>query len=114
MTDIDSSGNAPIVATKAYVDSRITSDGLVVPRATFDHIGGIKLGGDIIGMDSQGRISVAKASHTPSHIQSYGLVRIAPPEFTIDAASDAYDDSAQDIPYVVTVSQAKNVATKAM
>lgn len=114
VTDIDSSGNAPIVATKAYVDSRITSDGLVVPRATFDNIGGIKLGGDIIGMDSQGRISVAKASHTSSHIQSYGLVRIAPPEFTIDAASDAYDDSAQDIPYVVTVSQAKNVATKAM
>lgn len=111
VTENSSDDFAPIVATKAYVDAIISGTGNVMPDPpTFSSRGGLMLGNDIDGCDSLGRLSVKKATHSTGQVQAYGLTHIAPPEFTLNPSSDAYDDADQTLPYVVTVSQAKGIA----
>lgn len=53
-TENATDGLAPMVATKYYVDTRITQQGQSVPIATATTVGGIKGGRDIQDINSQG------------------------------------------------------------
>lgn len=111
ITETGTTSSSPIVATKAYVDAAISSTGqAIIDVPTTVSRGGIMLGGDVLGCDSLGRISLNRASYTTGQIPSYGIVHIAPPEFTANPGVESYDDSRHDIPYVTTVSQARGIA----
>lgn len=76
-------------------------------------MGGVKKGGDIADIN-EGIIIANKASftNTPA-IPSFGIVHIAPPEFTPD--STEYDDrpnetGIEQYPWLTTVSQTKAIA----
>lgn len=91
VTETSSDGYAPIVATKDYVDIRITEQGQTVPVATLDSVGGIRVGGDVIDVNlASGHATVNRASFGNSSEPSMGLVRIAPPTFT--PQDHSYDD----------------------
>lgn len=118
VTDIPQYG-APIVATKDYVDSRVTSTGQYVPVATQSSIGGIKASGDIEQVSVDGDVFIYRAEQEATDTSytgtNYGLARIAPGALTTDPTVTTYDDAAVaqagQQPYLVTVSQARAMAS---
>lgn len=118
VTDIPQYGT-PIVATKDYVDSRVTSTGQYVPVATQSSIGGIKASGDIEQVSVDGDVFIYRAEQEATDTSytgsNYGLARIAPGALTTDPTITAYDDAAVaqagQQPYLVTVSQARAMAS---
>lgn len=122
VTDLETTG-APIVATKSYVDNRVSSLGTAVPRATTTVIGGFKVGGDIVNVTDDNAYVVIQrseqqASDTTYTATAYGLVRIAPSAFTDSPLVETYDDARVTAtgrqPYVVTVSQARNLVNESL
>lgn len=79
--------------------------------ATTTTVGGIRGGRDIQDISDSGQVLINRANFNTGSTPSMGLVRIAPPEFTLSPESTTYDDDVQtDYPYTITVSQAKAIA----
>lgn len=123
VTDISATGGAPIVATKSYVDSRVSDIGTVTPRATTTVIGGFKVGGDITNVTDDTAYAVIRRSEQlqadPTYTATaYGFVRLAPVELVSSPLSSTYDDAnvtaTGSQPYVTTVSQVRSIVSASL
>lgn len=118
-TDNSTNGQAPIVATKTYVDNAVQGN-FSVKAATNTTIGGIISGkGDVNTVNSDGTLIINKAIKGQSALQSnYGVMKFAPQSLVtydqsgnVISVSQSFDDPTNgDIPFAVTVSQVKGIA----